>query len=95
MSMDDVGVVLRHRPAVPDCVGLVVTPGAVDAHAHWLSPQVGDAALAGGVTTMVIQDCTGPVRTSALTLPAGLRATWAALEDQPLDVRRAGARLVR
>ncbi len=83
--MDDVGVVLGPSTAVLDAAGLVVTPGAVDAHVHWLSPQVGDAALAGGVTTMVIQDY-GPVWNLGTNPAAGLRATWAALEDQPLNV---------
>ena len=83
--MDDVGVVLDPATAVLDATGLVVTPGAVDAHVHWLSPQVGDAALAGGVTTMVIQDY-GPVWNLGNGPAAGLRATWAALEGQPLNV---------
>ena len=46
--------------AIFDATGLIVTPGAVDPHVHWLSPQVADAALAGGITTLVMQDF-GPV----------------------------------
>ena len=36
----------RHRDAVIDATGMIVTPGGVDPHVHWLSPQVADAALA-------------------------------------------------
>src|SRR4051794_8244990 len=84
-TMDGVDVVLDPSTAVLDATGLVVTPGPVDTDVHWLPPQIGDAALAGGVTTLVIQDY-GPVWNLGNNPAAGLRATWAALEGQPLNV---------
>ena len=59
-TMDGIDVVLDTATAVHDASGLIVTPGGIDTHVHWLSPQVADAALAGGLTTLVIQD-SGPV----------------------------------
>jgi urease subunit alpha len=83
-TMDGVGVVLDTATGVFDATGLVVTPGGVDPHVHWLSPQVADAALAGGLTTLVIQDY-GPVWNLGCNPPEALAATWAALEAFPLN----------
>jgi urease subunit alpha len=83
-TMDDVQVVLGPGTAVIDAVGLVVTPGAIDPHVHWLSPQVADTALAGGITTLVVQDF-GPVWNLGCNPVEGLAATWAALEAVPLN----------
>ena len=76
----------RHRrPRSIDGRGLVATPGRRStAHVHWLSPQICDAALAGGLTTLVIQDF-GPVWNLGCNPEEGLRATWAALEAHPLN----------
>ena len=60
------------------------TPGGIDSHVHWLSPQICDAALAGGLTTLVMQDF-GPVWNLGCNPEEGLRATWAALEAHPLN----------
>jgi len=83
-TMDGIDVVLDTATAVLDATGMVVTPGGVDPHVHWLSPQVADAALAGGLTTLVIQDY-GPVWNLGANPADGLRATWAALEAVPLN----------
>jgi urease subunit alpha len=83
-TMDGVAVVLDTQTAVVDAGGLLVTPGGVDSHVHWLSPQVCDAALAGGLTTLVIQDF-GPVWNLGVNPTVGVRATWAALEAFPLN----------
>ena len=78
-----------------DATGMIVTPGGVDSHVHWLSPQVADTALAGGLTTLVIQDY-GPVWNLGANPAEGLAATWAALEAHPLNaallVRASSAR---
>ena len=84
-TMDGVDVVVDVTTAVLDATGMIVTPGAVDTHVHWLSPQVTDALLAGGVTTMVSQDY-GPVWNLGNNPEAGLATAWAALEDVPLNV---------
>jgi len=51
--------------------GLIVTAGAIDAHVHFICPQLVDAALASGVTTM-IGGGTGPASgTKATTCTPG------------------------
>ena len=52
---------------------------------HWLSPQLADAALAGGVTTFVAQDF-GPVWNLGANPAACLATAWAALEGVALNV---------
>jgi urease subunit alpha len=83
-TMDDVGVVLDVTTAVLDATGMIVTPGAIDTHVHWLSPQVTDALLTGGVTTMVSQDY-GPVWNLGTNPEEGLAVTWAALEGAAVN----------
>ena len=94
-TMDAIDVVLDAQTAVHDASGLLVTPGGVDTHVHWLSPQVADAALAGGLTTLVIQD-PGPVWNLGCNPRELLRAAWAALDAYPLNaallVRASSAR---
>ena len=84
-TMDAIDIVLDTATAVVDGRGLVATPGGIDSHVHWLSPQICDAALAGGLTTFVMQDF-GPVWNLGNNPEEGLRATWAALEAHPLNV---------
>jgi urease subunit alpha len=83
-TMDGVEVVLDTATAVHDAAGMIVTPGGVDTHVHWLSPQVADAALAGGLTTLVIQD-PGPVWNLGCNPAELLQAAWAALDAYPLN----------
>jgi urease subunit alpha len=84
-TMDGIDVVLDSQTALVDARGMVITPGAVDCHMHWLSPQLGEAALAGGVTTIVAQDY-GPIWNLGANPAAGLRVAWAALEATALNV---------
>ena len=84
-TMDAIDVVVDVTTAVLDATGLVVTPGGVDTHVHWLSPQVTDALLCGGITTMVSQDY-GPVWNLGTNPESGLATAWAALEEVPLNV---------
>jgi urease subunit alpha len=84
-TMDGIDVVLDVTTSVLDATGMIVTPGAIDSHVHWLSPQVTDALLAGGVTTMVSQDY-GPVWNLGTNPEAGIATAWAALEDAPINV---------
>ncbi len=83
-TMDAIDVVLDAATAVIPATGLVVTPGAVDSHVHWLSPQVAETALSGGTTTLVIQDF-GPMWNLGTSPAPVLRQTWAALEDVPVN----------
>ncbi len=84
-TMDGIDVVLDAQTALVDARGMIVTPGAVDSHMHWLSPQIAAAALAGGVTTLVAQDY-GPVWNLGANPAACLAIAWAALEGVPLNV---------
>lgn len=84
-TMDGIDVVLDAQTALVDARGMIVTPGAVDSHMHWLSPQIAAAALAGGVTTFVAQDF-GPVWNLGANPAACLATAWAALEGVPLNV---------
>jgi urease subunit alpha len=94
-TMDGIDVVLDTQTAIVDATGAIVTPGAVDSHVHLLSPQVVDAALSGGVTTLISQDF-GPVWNLGTNPPEGTAATWAALEACPVNaallVRASSAR---
>jgi urease subunit alpha len=83
-TMDGIDVVLDVTTAVLDATGMIVTPGGIDTHVHWLSPQVTDALLAGGITTMVSQDY-GPVWNLGTNPEEGLAMTWAALESVPIN----------
>ena len=84
-TMDGIDVVLDAQTALVDARGTIVTPGAVDSHMHWLSPQITAAALAGGVTTFVAQDF-GPVWNLGANPAACLAVAWAALEGVLLNV---------
>lgn len=83
-TMDGVEVVLDAATAVFDARGAIVTPGGIDSHVHWLSPQVCEALLASGVTTMVSQDY-GPVWNLGNNPARALHTVWAALESVPIN----------
>ncbi len=84
-TMDGIDVVLDPGTAVIDAAGMIVTPGAIDSHIHFLSPQVADAALAGGVTTLMVQD-PGPVWNLGTNPASLLQAAYAAFQAMPLNV---------
>ena len=84
-TMDEIDVVLDTATAVFDARGQILTPGGVDTHVHWLSPQVVDAALAGALTTLVIQDF-GPVWNLGTNPAMATHAAWAALDEAPLNI---------
>jgi urease subunit alpha len=84
-TMDGVEVVLDSGTAVVDAAGLIVTPGVVDSHVHFLSPQVGAAALAGGVTTLMVQD-PSPVWNLGSGPASLIQTTYAAFQGVPLNV---------
>ncbi len=84
-TMDGVEVVLDTATAVFDARGWIATPGGIDTHVHLLSPQVVDAALAGGITSLVIQDF-GPVWNLGSNPPEAMAATWGSFEAHPVNV---------
>jgi urease subunit alpha len=73
--------------------GLIVTAGAVDAHVHFICPQLADEAIASGVTTL-IGGGTGPTAgTNATTCTPGARAIeamLAATDALPVNVGLTG-----
>jgi urease subunit alpha len=68
--------------------GLIMTPGAIDAHIHFICPQQVEDALMSGVTTM-IGGGTGPAAgTSATTCTPGpwlIARMYQALEELPMN----------
>ncbi|MFJ1705514.1 urease subunit alpha [Kitasatospora sp. NPDC088346] len=69
--------------------GRILTAGAIDAHVHFICPQLADEALASGITTL-IGGGTGPAEGSkATTVTPGswhLARMFAAMDDLPVNV---------
>lgn len=69
--------------------GKILTAGAVDAHVHFICPQLADEALAAGVTTL-IGGGTGPAEGSKATTvtpgPWHLARMLAAMDSVPVNV---------
>ncbi|MFE9097580.1 urease subunit alpha [Streptomyces sp. NPDC007264] len=69
--------------------GRIVTAGAIDAHVHFICPQIADEALAAGITTL-IGGGTGPAEGSKATTvtpgPWHLARMLEAMEGYPLNV---------
>ncbi|MDT7845259.1 urease subunit alpha [Streptomyces justiciae] len=69
--------------------GRILTAGAVDAHVHFICPQIADEALAAGVTTLV-GGGTGPAEGSKATTvtpgPWHLARMMEAMEQYPLNI---------
>jgi urease subunit alpha len=84
-TMDGVGVVLDAQTALVDALGMIITPGVIDSHVHWLSPQLAPAALSGAVTTVIAQDW-GPIWNLGANPAEGLRTAWAAMEGVAINV---------
>lgn len=58
--------------------GLIATPGAVDSHVHFISPNLIAPALSGGVTTLISAGFTEPA--------ARMERILRGLEDSPVNV---------
>ncbi|MFF1765874.1 urease subunit alpha [Streptomyces sp. NPDC058249] len=69
--------------------GRILTAGAIDAHVHFICPQIADEALACGITTLV-GGGTGPAEGSKATTvtpgPWHLARMLEAMEEYPLNV---------
>ncbi|MFF3765460.1 urease subunit alpha [Streptomyces sp. NPDC001922] len=69
--------------------GRIVTAGAIDAHVHFICPQLVDEALASGITTLV-GGGTGPAEgTKATTITPGpwhLARMFEAMEAYPVNI---------
>jgi urease len=69
--------------------GLFLTAGGVDTHIHFICPQLADAAIASGVTTLV-GGGTGPSKgtcaTTCTPAPEQMRLMLRATDDLPLNI---------
>ncbi|GGS98049.1 urease subunit alpha [Streptomyces chromofuscus] len=69
--------------------GRILTAGAIDAHVHFICPQIADEALAAGITTLV-GGGTGPAEGSKATTvtpgPWHLARMLEAMERYPLNI---------
>jgi urease len=69
--------------------GLILTAGGVDTHIHFICPQLADAAIASGVTTLV-GGGTGPSKgtcaTTCTPAPEHMRLMLRATDDLPLNI---------
>lgn len=84
--MDGVDPALRTGPNTTVFHGesFIATPGAVEAHAHFLSPQQNEHALAGGTTTMIGMS-PGPHFDVSMSGPNVLGQMIQAAEFSPLN----------
>ncbi|MGP3982974.1 urease subunit alpha [Streptomyces sp. KR80] len=69
--------------------GKILTAGAIDAHVHFICPQIADEALASGITTLV-GGGTGPAEGSKATTitpgPWHIARMFEAMEAYPLNI---------
>ncbi|MEU1629292.1 urease subunit alpha [Streptomyces sp. NPDC020096] len=90
-TMDGIhpGLVIGPETEIIAGNGKIITAGAIDAHVHFICPQIVDEALASGVTTLV-GGGTGPAEgTKATTITPGawhLGRMFEALESSPVNI---------
>ena len=73
--------------------GLICTAGAMDAHVHYICPQLADEAVASGITSL-LGGGTGPASGSCATTctpsPEHMRMMLQATDDMPLNIAFTG-----
>jgi urease subunit alpha len=87
------GMVVGVTTEVIAAEGMIVTAGAIDAHVHFICPQLADVALACGVTTLIgggTGPATGTNATTCTPAPAQLRIMLQALDALPVNVGLTG-----
>jgi urease subunit alpha len=73
--------------------GMIVTAGAIDAHIHFICPQLVDVALASGTTTLIgggTGPATGTNATTCTPAPAQIRAMLQAIDTLPINIGLTG-----
>lgn len=69
--------------------GLILTAGGIDAHVHWICPQLAEEAIASGITTL-IGGGTGPAHgtcaTTCTPAPAHMEFMLKATDGMPLNI---------
>lgn len=69
--------------------GLIVTPGGIDTHIHWICPQQIEEALTSGITTMIgggTGPATGTFATTCTPGPENIRRMLQAAEAFPMNI---------
>lgn len=84
-TMDGVDMVIGPSTDTIPADGLIATPGALDIHVHFNSPQLVEHALASGVTTMLGGGFGGGA-TTCTPGPENVKRFLQAAEDWPVNV---------
>ena len=87
------GMIVGVTTEVIAAEGLIVTAGAIDAHVHFICPQLVDVALASGVTTLIgggTGPATGTNATTCTPAPDQIRAMLQALDTLPINIGLTG-----
>ncbi|NUB91829.1 urease subunit alpha [Haloterrigena sp. SYSU A121-1] len=84
-TMDGVDMVIGPSTDTVPADGLIATPGALDIHVHFNSPQLVDHALGSGVTTMLGGGFGGGA-TTCTPGPRNIQRFLQAAEDWPVNV---------
>jgi urease subunit alpha len=84
-TMDGVDMVIGQSTDTVPADGLIATPGALDIHVHFNSPQLVDHAVASGVTTMLGGGFGGGA-TTCTPGPWNIQRFLQAAEDWPVNV---------
>ena len=69
--------------------GMIVTPGGIDTHIHWICPQQIEEALASGITTMIgggTGPATGTFATTCTPGPENIKRMLQAAEAFPMNL---------
>ncbi|MCU4973497.1 urease subunit alpha [Halobacteria archaeon AArc-m2/3/4] len=84
-TMDGVDMIIGPSTDTVPADGLIATPGALDIHVHFNSPQLFEHALASGITTMFGGGYGGGA-TTCTTGPRNVRKFLEAAEEWPVNV---------
>ncbi|KAH9308665.1 hypothetical protein KI387_036576 [Taxus chinensis] len=82
------GMIVGVNTEVIACEGLIITPGAIDCHVHFICPQLADEAIGSGVTTLVgggTGPASGTCATTCTPAPIQMQLMLCATDDLPLN----------
>lgn len=73
--------------------GMILTAGGIDAHVHWICPQIAEEAIASGLTT-IVGGGTGPAHgtcaTTCTPAPAHMKLMLKATDEMPINIGLTG-----
>ena len=87
------GMIVGVTTEVIAAEGMIVTAGAIDAHVHFICPQLADVALASGITTLIgggTGPATGSNATTCTPAPDQLRRMLQAIDTLPINIGLTG-----